>query len=114
KVKYVVDVATPPPLPPCHPGCFPAGTAIRVPGGTKTVERIREGDLVMTVGPDGNSAQARVASVFVTKNRLLEVRTAAGDLVTTATQPLALAGGGLQAAGELKAGDRIFRWDGGR
>jgi len=33
------------------------------------------------------------------------------DLVTIATRPLALAGGDLQAAGELKAGDRIFRWD---
>jgi hypothetical protein len=113
KVKYVVDVRTPPPPPPCHPGCFPAGTVIHVPGGTNTVERIREGDLVTTVGPDGKTSQAKVASVFATKNRLLKVHTAAGDLVTTDTQPLALAGGGLKPAGELKPGDRILRWDGG-
>jgi hypothetical protein len=53
-----------------------------------------------------------VASVFVTKNRLLEIRTDTGNLVTTETQPIALVDGGLRAAGELKAGDRIFRWDG--
>jgi hypothetical protein len=54
----------------------------------------------------------KVVAVFTTRNRLVEVRTEAGDLVTTETQPLALAGGGLRAAGELKPGDRVFRWDG--
>jgi hypothetical protein len=98
--------------PPCHPGCFPARTPIRVPGGSQPIERLREGDLVTTVGPDGAAAPHKVASVFVTKNRLVEVRTEAGTLVTTETQPLALACGGLRAAGELKAGDRVFRWDG--
>ncbi|HZY90217.1 MAG TPA: Hint domain-containing protein [Gemmataceae bacterium] len=100
--------------PPCHPGCFPAGTPIRTPGGSQPIERLRAGDLVTTVGPDGAAAPRKVASVFVTKNRLVEVRTEAGNLVTTETQPLALAGGGLRAAGELKAGDRVFRWGGGR
>jgi hypothetical protein len=112
KVKYVLDVTTPPPPPPCHPGCFPAGTAIRVPDGTKPVERIREGDLVTTVGLDGAAVPRKVVSVFVTKNRLMEVRTDTGNLVTTETQPIALVDGGFRAAGELKAGDRVFRWDG--
>jgi hypothetical protein len=98
--------------PPCHPGCFPAGTPIRTPGGSQPVERLRAGDLVTTVGPDGATAPGKVVSVFVTRNRLVEVRTEAGGLVTTETQPLALAGGGLRAAGELKAGDRVWRWDG--
>jgi hypothetical protein len=97
---------------PCHPGCFPAGTPIRTPTGTQPVEGVREGDLVTMVGPDGVASPAKVASVFTTKNRLVEVRTEAGNLVTTETQPLALADGGLRAASELKAGARVFRWDG--
>ena len=40
------------------------------------------------------------------------MRTADGRLVTTTTQPIALEAGGFRAAGELKAGDRIWRWDG--
>jgi hypothetical protein len=51
-------------------------------------------------------------SVFVTRNRLVEVRTEAGSLLTTETQPFSLASGGLRAAGELKAGDQICRWNG--
>jgi hypothetical protein len=114
KVRYAVDVQTPPPHEPCHPGCFPAGTAIQVPGGTRPIERIRAGDLVTTVGPDGAGSSAKLVAVFVTRNRLVEVRTEAAALLTTTTQPFALAGGGLRAAGDLKAGDRIDRWNGGR
>jgi len=39
------------------------------------------------------------------------VKTDAGNLLTTETQPLALVDGALRAAGDLKAGDRIWRWD---
>jgi len=112
KVQCAVDVRTPL-IEPCHPGCFPAGTAIHVPGGTKPIERVREGDLVTTVGPDGVGSPGKVTSVFVTRNRLVEVRTEAGSLLTTETQPFSLAGGGLRAAGELKAGNRICGWNGG-
>jgi len=112
KVKYAISLTKPPPPEPCHPGCFPAGTPIRTPAGSQPVERLREGDSVTTIGPDGTAAAGKVLAVFTTKNRLVEVRTEAGNLVTTETQPLALAGGGLRAAGELKAGDRVFRWDG--
>jgi hypothetical protein len=112
KVQTVIAMHQPPRPIPCHPGCFPAGTSIRVPDGTRAVERVRAGDLVTTIGTDGKLSQSKVQSVFVTRNRLWKVATDAGDLVTTETQPLALAAGGLRAAGELKAGDRILRWDG--
>ena len=116
KVQYAVDVRAPliepQPVPPCHPGCFPAGTAIHVPGRTKPIESVREGDLVTTVGTDGVGSSAKVVSVFVTRNRLVEVRTEAGRLLTTETQPFSLASGGLRAAGELEAGDQICRWNG--
>lgn len=114
KVKYVVDLRMPSLPEPCHPGCFPAGTLIAVPGGTKAVEDIRAGNVVTTVGSEGTSGQAKVVSVFITRNRLIEVRTNGVDLVTTATQPLSLVGGGLRAAGELQVGDRIHTWDGSK
>jgi hypothetical protein len=101
------------PLPPCHPGCFPAGTPIHTPDGARAVERLRSGDVVTTVGPDGTIGQGKVASVFATTNRLIEVRTEAGTLTTTEKQPLALASGGLRPAGELKSGDRIYSWNAG-
>jgi len=111
--RISVSLRTPGPFPPCHPGCFPAGTPIHVPGGTRAIERLRAGDVVTTVGPDGTSGQAKVASMSVTRNRLIEVRTEeGGTLATTELQPLSLAGGGLRAAGELRAGDRINSWDG--
>jgi hypothetical protein len=110
KVKYSVNLHEPGLPEPCHPGCFPAGTMIYVPGGKTLVERIRAGDVVTTVGPDGKSSKGKVASIFVTNNRLIEVSTDAGDLITTETQPLALVAGALKAAGELKAGDKIYRW----
>ena len=111
-VRYAINLRLPqqPLPPPCHPGCFPAGTLVRVPDGTRAIERIREGDLVTTTDADGKPCPARVTGVFVTRNRVLELRAQGARLVTTATQPLALAGGGFRAAGELKPGDRVWRW----
>jgi hypothetical protein len=65
------------------------------------------------MSPDGDRLQGKVTSIFVTKNRLFEIRTDAGSLLTTHTQPFSIAGGKLRTAGELKAGDRIYRWNGG-
>jgi hypothetical protein len=114
KVKHAVELHVPPrpPIEPCHPGCFPAGTPILLPDGSTTVEKVRAGDAVTTIGSNGIAGKARVESVFVTNNRLIEVKTASGTLVTTETQPLALADGGLREAGELRPGDKIWRWDG--
>jgi hypothetical protein len=99
-----------PPPPPCHPGCFPAGTPIQVPGGTKRVEDLRAGDVITTIGPDGKPGQGKVAAMFVTKNRLVEVNVDGKTLITTASQPLSLADGKLRSAGDLKPGDRIYVW----
>jgi WD40 repeat protein len=102
-----------PPRPGCHPGCFPAGTAVCVPGGTRPIEKIREGEIISTIGPDGNIARATVAKVFVTRNHLVEVRTDDGVLVTTETQPLYVAAGRFQLPRDLKAGDGVWRWENG-
>jgi hypothetical protein len=100
--------------PPCHPGCFPAGTLVRVPAGTRPIERIREGDLVATIDADGKTVSAQVRGVFATRNRVLALRVEGGQLVTTATQPIALAGGDFRPAAGLKAGDRVWRWVAGK
>ena len=115
KVKYAVTVRDTRPVlsEPCHPGCFPAGTSVHIASGTKLIEAVRQGDSLTPIGPDGNTSQIEVASVFVTDNRLLEVRTDDGNLVTTETQPLCLSGGGFCTAGALKEGDRIWQWKSG-
>jgi hypothetical protein len=103
-----------PPIP-CHPGCFPVGTWVQTPKGTIPIESISAGDVVTIVRPDGVSEPSKVRSVFITENRLLKVETAAGHvLFTTQTQPLCLIDGALKGAGELKAGDKIFRWQDGK
>jgi Pretoxin HINT domain len=100
--------------PPCHPGCFPAGTAIATSSGPKAIETIKTGDLVTVVGPDGVAVEKAVVSIYRTTNRLLEVQTEAGTIRTTTTQPLCLAAGGFQIAGDLKAGDMIWQWADGQ
>jgi hypothetical protein len=112
KVRYAVSMSGPPRLPPCHPGCFPAGTPILTPDGPRPIESIRKGETVTTIGADGKAAREKVASVYTTRNRLIEVRTDAGKLTSTTTQPLALVDGTLRGAGELTPGDRIWKWDG--
>lgn len=113
KVKYAVGFRPPPPAIPCHPGCFPTGTPVLVPGGSTTVEKVKAGDTVTTIGPTGVATEGRVEKVFVTTNRLFEVKTSDGRVVTTEVQPLALTDGTLRAAGQLKRGDQVWRWESG-
>lgn len=102
------------PPPPCHPGCFPAGTPVATPEGPRPIEAVGRGDQVLVVAADGTTAAAKVGSTFQTSNRLVEVRTDQGRLLTTTTQPLCLVSGEFRPAGELAKGDRVWRWEGGR
>jgi Protein of unknown function (DUF1559)/Hint domain len=120
KLKEFIN---PPPIQPdilnqgrifCHPGCFPAGTLVQTPEGSKPIETLRVGDAVTVVGRDGVSEPGKVQSVFINRNRLLKVETEDGDLFTTETQPLCLIDGGTLPAGKLKAGDQVFRWQDGK
>jgi hypothetical protein len=99
---------------PCHPGCFPAGTPVLTPQGPRPIHILRAGDAVTIVRADGTTAAGQVQNVFITRNHLVRVETAAGILFTTQTQPLVLADGRLRPAGELQPGDRIFRWQNGK
>lgn len=101
-------------FPPCHPGCFPAGTLVETPAGPRPIESVRADDSVLLVGPDGAATAGPVQAVFRTTNVLVEVRTEAGNLRTTETQPLARVSGGFRPAGELAPGDLVWRWVGGQ
>src|SRR5262249_28246433 len=101
------------PPPPCHPGCFPAGTAVATPDGPRPIEAVGPGDLVTLVRPDRTATSRAVRSTFQPGNRLVEVRTESGRLLTTETQPLCLEGGGFRPAGELAEGDLVWRWEAG-
>ncbi len=97
--------------PPCHPGCFPAGTMVDTPDGPKAIETIRVGDMVIVIG-SAKPGSVAVRSVYRTDNRLIELQTDAGNLFTTETQPFMLVTGEFRAAGELAPGNAILRWDG--
>lgn len=98
---------------PCHPGCFPRGTLVETPSGHRAIESIAAGDAVTAFLATGEHVTATVQSVFITDNRLWLVSTEADELVTTETQPLCLATDRIVAAGQLQAGDKILRYDGG-
>lgn len=112
QVKYMLPMQMQPQPEPCHPGCFPRGTQVRVAAGTTAIEALKAGDKVLTIDPDGQPVMKAIQKVFITRNRLIEIRTTGGNLITTITQPLALADGGFREAGQLRPGDRILRWVG--
>jgi len=101
------------PLPPCHPGCFPAGTLINTPTGTKAIESIVVGDEVTTIAA-GKPVVGKVVALFGGESRLVEIETAAGKLVCTPKQPLHLASGETKSAGQVVAGDKLLRWVDGK
>lgn len=99
---------------PCHPGCFPRGTLVETPGGTRLIEGIATGEAITTVLPSGESTIVKVQSVFITDNRLWRIDTDFGSLLTTETQPICLAAGGTVLAGKLQPNDKILRWQDGQ
>lgn len=102
-----------PPPPPCHPGCFPSGTLVVTPTGVREIQTVGKGETVTLIGTDGKPTTGAVETVFETCNKLIEVRTDAGTLTTTETQPLCLTAGGFREAGKLTVGEKIWRWDNG-
>ena len=100
------------PTEPCHPGCFPRGTLVETISGPRQIETMQVGDSLRALLPSGEFITVQVQSIFVTDNRLWRIRTEAGELLTTETQPLCLTADEFQAAGQLQPGDEILR--GGR
>jgi hypothetical protein len=98
---------------PCHPGCFPRGTPVETPDGTRRIETIGPGDWITTVRTDGAMVTSSVQSVFKTENRHWKVVTDRGILFTTQTQPLCLSFDKMSPAGELQQGDSILCYSDG-
>lgn len=87
---------------PCHPGCFPAGTFVETPTGTRAVESFVVGDAVSIVLTSGEIETAYVQSIFMTDNRLWQIDTVVGTLLTTETQPLCLSLISHVSAGKMR------------
>jgi hypothetical protein len=104
---------TEPLMEPCHPGCFPRGTLVETPAGSRPIVSIVEGDVVTAFLASGEQVTAAVQSVFITDNQLWQITTEDGELLTTETQPLCLATDQVVPAGELQVGDEILRYTGG-
>ncbi len=98
---------------PCHPGCFPHGTLVETPAGPRRIETLQVGDLVTSLAATGEPIAVPIEAVFRTDNRLWEVATAKGVIVTTETQPLCTSLGQIETAGNLQPGDTIVRWESG-
>ncbi|HND54348.1 MAG TPA: Hint domain-containing protein [Pirellulaceae bacterium] len=98
------------PLEPCHPGCFPAGTLVVTENGERRIETIQVGDRLVAFDREGARKLVPVTSIFRTSNRLVAIKTAQGELLTTPTQPLALSFTRQVAASELVAGDELLVW----
>jgi predicted lipid-binding transport protein (Tim44 family)/uncharacterized membrane protein YgcG len=91
-------------------GCFPAGTRVLTPRGEVHIEGVLPGDMIIGIDENGQQVPAMVQSTHATRTLVLVMRTAQGDLRTTAEHPIALASGGFREAGELAPGDEIMAW----
>ena len=89
-------------------GCFPRGTPVLTPRGEVPIEQVLPGDAVIGVDEIGQQVLSMVRSTHATRSPLLIIRTAQGDLTTTAEHPIALASGGFLPAGQLVPGVAIL------
>lgn len=101
------------PMEPCHPGCFPWGTMIETAKGLRRVEQIKVGDNIVAILRTGEATKIPVSSIFRTRNRLLEIHTSEGTLLTTPQQPLCMTSSENVAAGKLEQGDLVLVWRNG-
>ncbi len=95
-------------------GCFPAGTKVATPNGSVDIETLAAGDEVIAVTHDGDTLHTKVKSLFVSRNEVLKVETGGGMLAATDEHPVSLGEDRFRAAGNLRPGDRIVNWKGGR
>ncbi len=95
-------------------GCFPTGTAITTPKGTKAIEQLAAGDEVLAVDSQGHTVRTQVKTIFVNRSPLLKIETGEGSFLTTRDHPISIGEGRFRQAGDLRAGDLISRWKNGR
>jgi hypothetical protein len=97
--------------------CFVAGTPMRTPEGSKPIEEIQAGDLVLSRDendPEGAVVAKVVEEKFVRVAPVLNVRVQGRVIGTTDEHPFYVRGKGWTAAGFLQRGDLLRAEDGWR
>jgi hypothetical protein len=95
--------------------CFAAGTPLRTPEGSRNIEDIRVGDLVLSRdehNPDGLVVAQTVEEVFVRQGLIWHLHLGGQVIRTTAEHPFYREGDGWTACQELRVGDRLLTEDG--
>ncbi len=100
---------------PAGPNCFAAGTPLLTPTGSKAVEELRPGDLVLSRSEFDENApiEARqVEEVFVQVALLRTLCVAGGEIRTTEEHPFYVRDKGWVKAAFLEVGDLLLSHDG--
>jgi hypothetical protein len=95
--------------------CFAAGTPLLVPGGSKAIELIREGELVLArseFDPDGPVEAKVVEEVFVRVAPVYNLHVRGRIVRTTDEHPFYVKDKGWTPTFELKAGDLLQTHEG--
>ncbi|MBK6574797.1 MAG: Hint domain-containing protein [Sandaracinaceae bacterium] len=94
--------------------CFAAGTRVRVPGGTRTIESLRVGDAVLAFDPERGVVAERVLQTFHHRDRpLLRLVSDRGVTHTTSEHPYFTERAGFVPALALSEGARLHGFDAG-
>jgi RHS repeat-associated protein len=96
--------------------CFPAGTPVRTPEGSRPIETLRPGDMVLSQPEDDPEAPVErrvIERVFVHESHLVRVRVADRVIRCTPDHPFYVRGQGWTGAGDLREGDAVRTESGG-
>jgi hypothetical protein len=91
--------------------CFVAGTPIRTDAGSRAIEAVEVGDLVLArdeFDPSGPVRARRVLQTFTRVSPVLNLHVGGRVIGTTAEHPFYAADKGWVTAGELRLGDRVL------
>ncbi len=94
--------------------CFVGETLIAYENGQKRIDEIEVGDKVWAYDTEtGKTELKEVQIVYIHDcDEILHLHTSCGDIDTTSNHPFYVIGKGWVTAGELKAGDKVYRLDG--
>jgi len=100
----VIGAISPPPAP-----CFPAGTLVHTDRGLVAIEKIQEGDRVLSRNEEtGEVSYQRVTQTFRNRTHyLVTVDTGKEKIKATRSHPFYVEGKGWVAAKDLEKGDRL-------
>jgi hypothetical protein len=104
---YMGGTVLPPPL--SHGYCFAAGTLIQTMQGLTAVEKIEQGDRVLSQDPRTGELVFKPVQARTLRppTRLVKIGIGSDSIVATPGHPFWLIGSGWQTAKRLKTGDRL-------